>query len=154
MTSTPQTPAHMEFRRLTEAEQELAVALASSLAGLDDPGFEGWGLGTTGAAPLNCEAYGLLVQGGLAGVIWLTAHPQGIAEATALALPRKRWGMGLMGWMLQSAAAEMAKRDLKGLFINLPGGMESLGEKLEDAGFRGPQLADPGYPKGRWIKKI
>ena len=154
MSSTPNMQPHMEFRLLDGEGLELAAALAASQAGVEDPGLEGWGLGISGGVPLNGEAFGLFLQGGLAGVLWLVAHPQGIAEVVALVLSRKRWGMGFLDMMLSGAAAEMGKRGLKGLFLTLPGGAESLGEKLEDAGFRGPSLADPGYPKGRWIKKI
>ncbi len=150
MSATP----HMEFRLLEDGEQELAVALAADQAGADDPSMECWGLGDSGAAPLNCQPYGLFIKGALAGVIWLFPHQQAVVEAKALVLPKARRGMGLMEWMLQSAAGEMAKQDMKGLFINLSGGGERIGEKLEEAGFHGPQLADPGYPRGRWLKKI
>lgn len=151
MSSTP----HMEFRLLEGADLELATALAAAQAGVDDPSGECWGLGPSGAAPLNCIPYGLMVKGGLAGVIWLFPHTQqNVAEVKALLLPRGRWGAGLMNWMLQNAAAEMTGRGMKGLFINLTTGGESLGAKLEEADFHGPQLADPGYPRGRWIKKI
>lgn len=150
MSATP----HMEFRPLEGDELELATALAAAQAGVDDPAMEGWGLGATGAAPLNCLPYGLMIKGGLAGAIWLFPHQQAVVEAKALVLPKARWGMGLMHFMLENAAAEMAKREMKGLFINLPSGNERLGEMLEEAGFHGPQLADPGYPKGRWIRKV
>ena len=151
MSSTP----HMEFRLLEGDELELATALAAAQAGGDDPETEGWGLGDTGAAPLNCMPYGLLVQGSVAGVVWLFPHrQQSLVEAKALVLPRKRRGMGLLEWMLQRAAEEMGKEGMKGMFLTLPGGSERLGEMLQDAGFHGPQLADPGYPRGRWIRKI
>jgi hypothetical protein len=152
MSSMPDAVPHMEFRLLQGGEMELATALAAAQAGAEDPAREGWGLGTTGAAPLNCEAFGLLVQGSVAGVLWLFSHPQGIAEIKALVLSKGRWGTGLIGWMLDNAAAVMGERGLKGLFVNLSEGGERLGELLEDAGFRGPQLADPGYPRGRWIR--
>lgn len=151
MSPTP----HMEFRLLEGDELELAAALAAAQAGVDDPAMEGWGLGGTGAAPLNCMPYGLLIQGSVAGVVWLFPHSQqSLAEAKALVLPRKRWGMGLPEWMLRNAAAEMARQGMKGIFLSLSGGSERLGEMLEEAGFHGPKLADPGYPRGRWIRKI
>ena len=148
-----ETP-HMEFRLLEGDDLELAVALAAAQAGVEDPAMEGWGLGGTGAAPLNCEPYGVMVQGSVAGVLWLFVHAQGIVEAKALALPRGRWGVGLIAWLMDNAAAEMGKRGMKCIFVNLTGGSERLGELLQDAGFHGPQLADPGYPKGRWIKPL
>ncbi len=147
MSTTP----HMEFRLLEGPDLEHAVAIAASLAGVEDPAREGWGLGASGGAPLNCEAYGIVIRGAVAGVLWILRH-QGIAEAKALALPRGRWGLGFVSALAAHVSAVLESQGMKGLFINLTEGSERLGELLEEAGFHGPQLADPGYPKGRWIR--
>lgn len=143
----------MEFRRLEGEERELAVGLADSLAGVEDAKFEGWGLEQGADALHYCELWGVFIRGGLAGALWLTAGG-GVAEIKALALPRRRWGMGLVQWLISRLTESAKKSGAATLAITLTSGGEHLGEILEESGFSGPNLAEETYPAGKWLCRL
>lgn len=133
-------------KRLEKEDLELAVALAASMCDLEHPRCEAWGI-APGRPPENAEAaWGLFIQGGLAGAAW-TFTKQGATVVSAMVLPRGRWGMGLVGFMLDRIAEETGARELH---IRLASGGHALGESLEDAGFAGPDILDENYPVGEW----
>lgn len=144
----------MEFRRLEGDDVELAVALAASLADIEDERREGWGLGKNGSIPLGCEAWGVLIRGGLAGALWLAPAVGGVVEVKTLVLPRGRWGMGLVQWLLERTVEPVKNSGAKALTVTLASGSGALGEMLEEAGFTGPGLDEETYPVGKWMRQL
>ena len=72
-----------------------------------------------------------------------------MTEVSALALPRRRWGMGIVVWML-SEVVRQSEAGTKGIIVNITYGGVPLGMALEDSGFAGPPPEDPEYPMGQW----
>lgn len=141
------------FRPLAAEELPLALSLAASMTGLDDPKREAWGVGPQGASDAAGEAWGIFEGDILAGAAWLSRLEDGALEVGTFALPRRRWGMGLLLWTLDNIVRNEAQKALE-LRIHVDGGGPSLGELLEDAGFSGPDVEDEGYPKGDWVLNL
>lgn len=141
------------FRPLGAGETPLAMSLAASTLGLHDPRCEAWGVGPQGAPNAAGEAWGIFEGDILAGAAWLRRLEDGALELSAFALPRRRWGMGLLLWMMDNIVRNEAQKALE-LRIHLDCGGPSLGELLEDAGFSGPDIEDEGYPSGDWVLNL
>lgn len=133
----------LEMKRLEGIDRELAMSLAASVHGIDDPRSECFGLAPDGAPEKGGDGWGVYIRGGLAGALWFAAP-----EITAVALPKGRWGMGLLLFM----AGELARTAPDGLVVRLAGGGPGLGEALADAGFSGPDPEDESYPAGDWVR--
>lgn len=142
------------FRRLGEDEIDLALGLAASVVPLDEPLCEAWGIGPDGTPLPGAEVWGLFMRGTLAGAAWLSAVHFGTVEIMSLALPRGRWGMGLVVWMAGEAAREAASGGAEELLVRLVNGGSKLGELLEDSGFSGPNIESEDYPRGEWRRRL
>lgn len=141
------------FRRLTGEESPLAAALADTVAGVDDPRCEAWGLADPGRMRNGDDVWGLFVRDALAGAAWVRGPSEGVMEISALALARRRWGMGFVSWMAEEIL-RAAPEECREVVVNLDRGGPALGEALEDAGFVGPGATDAGYPVGVWKRLL
>lgn len=140
------------FRRLNGGdEEELALALAESVL-VGAPAGETFGLIDGKPPPGSGEAWGLFIRGGLAGAAWLATPPSGPALASALVLPRGRWGKGLAAFMLERLADAAAERG-RDLAVSLLTGDAALGEALTSAGFSGPDPESGTFPLGGWLRR-
>lgn len=146
MSATPD----LILRRLSEEEKDLALGLAASVTAFDDSRCEAWGIAPDGAPPSDAEPWGLFVRGTMAGAAWFSNAKQGTVEIAAMALPRGRWGMGLVVWMAGEASRQVGAAGAGELLVRLESGGRKLGELLEDAGFFGPDVEDENYPRGEW----
>lgn len=143
----------LEFRKLVVSEAPLAVSLAASVGDMGDPRCEAWGLDPSGAPPSGGETWGLFMKGTLAGAVWLHRPETDVLEISGVALPRRRWGMGLILWMVDELVQKAAE-GCREIVVNLDNGGPSLGETLEDARFTGPPPGSPGYPRGEWRRGV
>lgn len=141
------------FRPLNDDELPLVDGLVAG-AGVGDEESECWGV-TPGVVPVGAgEAWGMFLQGGLTGALWFRVMQNGVAEISALVLPKKRWNMGLMGWMAGEIAKEAHKRGAAELLVRLASCGPRLAEEMEFAQFAGPDPAGEKYPAGEWRRKL
>ena len=142
----------LTFRRLDDEEMGMADGLVS-MVNREDPKSESWGVTPAGGRPAG-EAFGMFMRDALAGVVWLGAERTGCVEILALAMPRGRWGMGLIPWLAGRVADLARDRGAKELLVRIDAGGAALGEELEDSLFSGPKAEDEGYPCGEWRRPV
>lgn len=144
------TVADLLFRKLEDPDMELALALAASCYGVDDPKNESFGLTPEGPPAAGGEGWGIFMRGSIACVGWIVPAREGMAEITGAAIPRGQWFKGFLVWM----ADEWSRRGMAGadgeLIVRADGGGWGLAEALTDAGFWGPDPEDEGFPRGEW----
>ena len=137
----------LEFRQLDDSERELAFELAA-VGAPDVAGTESfWTEDGGGFAPPG-NVWGLFIRDSLTGAAWLLAPPGGQVVVTALALPRKRWGMGLATWILRQFATMHPDREIR---VEIASASPRLGEALLEAGFNGPDPEANTFPTGTWL---
>ena len=136
------------FRPLENEELELADALAE-VGAAPLPQSESFGLATLPAFKANSEVWGLFIRDTLSGVAWFDRSVAGPLPVRALALPKRRWGLGLSTWVLQQIANLEPDRDME---IALDAGGKELGLALEEAGFTGVDPEAETYPVGIWTR--
>ena len=144
------TQPDLQFRRLDATDMELALALAESCFGLDDPGNLCFGLAPQGPLVAGGEAWGAFERGNLVGAAWMLPPNGGMNEVVAIALPRKRWGHGLFNWMLDELARSASLSGSRELLVRISAGGPGLAEALTDAGFLGPDPEQEDFPRGEW----
>lgn len=143
----------LELRRLEDGEMPLALSLAASIDAQDDPKCEAWGVAAAGSPPPGSEGWGIFEQDSLAGVAWLRRPEAGVVEIAAMVLPRRRWGTGLVLWVMGELefVEEGALREIR---FTLENGGPSVGEQFEDMGFSRSSAEEESYPRGAWQKLI
>lgn len=124
------------------------MSLAAVSAG-DWPDTESFGLDANGNPPSGGTAWGLFLRDILAAVAWFEAPPSGPAKILALAIPPRRWKLGLTTWMLSELAKTVPGREVD---VVVAKGGRALGDALEEAEFKGPHMEEEGYPAGTWVK--
>lgn len=138
----------MVFRPLESGEQSLVEGLVAT-AVVDDPQSESWGVENHALPAHPGRGWGVFIRDGLAGALWVRDPAGGVAEISALVLPRGRWGMGLPVWMAEQVSRRLGGVELR---VRVKHGGRALGESLEDAGFAGPDVEDETYPAGEWTR--